>query len=63
MNTRNNPKEDLVRDALRDEAIIAYQKREEVEAACREHDEKHTRKPAKIVVERHDKVQADTLPF
>jgi len=59
----NTTSEDLERDRLQDEAIIAYQKREEVEAACREHDEKHTRKPAKIVVERHDKVQADTLPF
>ena len=63
MKTENNPKEDLARDALRDEAIIIYQKREEVEAAWREHEEKHSRKPAKIVVEIHDKIQADTLPF
>jgi hypothetical protein len=57
--------EDLERDRIRDEAIIVYQKREEVEGAWREHEEKKHRKPAKINVKvnQHDKVQTDTLPF
>lgn len=55
--------EDQEHERLRDEAIIMYQKRDEVEQAWREHEESVKREPAKIVVEIHDKVQADTLPF
>ena len=55
--------EDQEHERLRDEAIIMYQKRDEVEQACREHEASIQREPAKIVVEIHDKVQADTLPF
>ena len=55
--------EDQEHERLRDEAIIMYQKRDEMEQAWKEHEELLSRKPAKIVVEIHDKVQADTLPF
>jgi hypothetical protein len=63
MKTKNDLQEDLERDRLRDEAIIVYEKREEVDAAWREYEESVSRKPAKIVVEISHEVQADTLPF
>lgn len=55
--------EDQEHERLRDEAVIMYQKRDEVEQAWKEHEMSVQREPAKIVVEIHDKVQADTLPF
>lgn len=55
--------EDYEDEKLRDEAIIMYQKRDEIEQAWKEYEESVQRKPAKIIVEIHDKVQADTFPF
>lgn len=55
--------EDQEHERLRDEAVIMYQKRDEVEQAWKEHEESIHREPAKIVIEIHDKVQTDTLPF
>jgi hypothetical protein len=55
--------EDFERDRLRDQAIIIYQNQEEIKIICQEYDEMYKRKPAKIVVEIHDKIQTDTLPF
>lgn len=65
MTTPTTQEEDQEHERLRDEAVIMYQRRDEVEQAWREHEESIQRKPAKIVVEikTHDKVQADTLPF
>jgi len=63
MNTETDQDQDFEHDSLREEAIIVYQKREEVEAAWREHQDMISRKPAKIVINIHDQVQADNLPF
>jgi hypothetical protein len=62
-NIKIDQDQDYEHDSLREEAMIVYQKREEVEAAWREHQSVVLRKPAKIVINIHDQVQADNLPF
>jgi hypothetical protein len=51
----------------REEAIIYYQKRDEVEQAWREHEENSSREPAKIVVEmpitEENEIQNHSFPF
>lgn len=67
MNIRNDPNEDLERDRVRDEAIIQYQRREEVESAWLEDEEKKARKPAIIITKTHTEIKHEakdnTLPF
>lgn len=60
-----NYNEDFEHERLREEAIIIYQKRDEVEQAWKEHEEKKSRKPAKIKIDvkRKHQIQSDTLPF
>lgn len=54
-------------EKLREEAIIYYQKRDEVEQAWREYEENSSRKPAKIVVEmpitEENEIQNHSFPF
>jgi hypothetical protein len=57
-----NTNEDYEHVAIREDAIIQLQKREEVEQANHEYEK---RKPAKIILttEKNNEVQCDTLPF
>lgn len=54
-------------EKLREEAIIYYQKRDEVEQAWREYEENSSREPAKIVVEmpitEENEIQNHSFPF
>jgi hypothetical protein len=58
-----NTNEDYEHVAIREDAIIQLQKREEVEQANHEYEK---RKPAKIILtteKKNNEVQCDTLPF
>ena len=54
-------------EKLREEAIIYYQKRDEVEQAWREYEENISREPAKIIVEtpikEENEIQNHSFPF
>lgn len=54
-------------ERVREEAIIYYEKRDEVEQAWREHEESISRKPARIVVEmpvtEENEIQNHSFPF
>lgn len=52
-------------EKMRDEAIIMYEKRNEMEIAWKEYENNISRQPAKIIVivKKHGEIQADSLPF
>lgn len=54
-------------EKLREEAIISYEKRNEVEQAWREYEENSSREPAKIIVEmlitEENEIQNHSFPF
>jgi hypothetical protein len=63
MNIEKDQDPHLERNKLTEEQIINCEKIEELNSAWEEYEEKVSRKPARIIVEKYDKVQADTLPF